>query len=820
MAVASLALLQEYARRLLRHRLSAALCCWRLHALKGVWLEGATATAARRVASRSNVPPVDHRRSTGGWPASSRHDAVSATSLACQLRLWADLAAAFGAWARPAMRTAATRRMRHRLASGRLGAAFAHLVAASQWRLVCRHAVRTFVWRGGAMAMRTWLARVAVALSRKFTLRRAAHHWRLRRARASLRALRAHARGAYATCRELSRLRHASDRAGSRALRTWRDAGTLRRLVRGAVSRRSPIDCRRALARWMDACALRLAAFQLHRRTARMLVTNPLRGVWSALRAGGARWAVLRRCVVTRITDGLLRAVDAWREAAAGARLVARARLRWHRAALVAATLAWRGGAAPRRRLCEISARCTLLPLGTALRRWRRGVARATPALQRMHAAAAARRCREAARAFRAWAVAAGAAISEHAFEHRSMVHWLQVELGQGLTLWRQSALRRRRASATLEAGALRWLAMGLVRAMAAWRERTASSVAALWQLHQSAVAWQQQSAVAALSAFWLHAAARRQQQACQLRAARYMLRGTGRYFVAWRVAAGQRAAVLRMAQRHGKAAGGGRSLEVRALRTWRGVCAAAVQVRALTSLVLRGGAGRAMRAWRAAAAERSRRLGAARRCAVDMVHREAGAALRSWAAWRAARGAARAVASHALQRVLRAREAAALAAWREAAAATGRRRRLLRGAVQRFRHTAQARAWHSWAQHGRRPAPPTAQALQRLRRPGLAAALQCWAAHALVLGPLARSQALARAERATHMQLQRSVQRWAGRHRLARAFLCLHRHHALRRAIAAWRAVLSTSSVHRLRALAVLRVRHVPSPKLEAFWR
>ena len=202
-------------------------------------------------------------------------------------------------------------------------------------------------------------------------------------------------------------------------------------------------------------------------------------------------------------------------------------------------------------------------------------------------------------------------------------------------------------------------------------------------------------------------------------------------------------------------------SAATRAMAAWR-ACAserarAAARRRRLQA-ALRGGKLRHMAHWRAAASERSRRLGAARRCAVDMVHREAGAALRSWAAWRAARGAARAVASHALQRVLRAREAAALAAWREAAAATGRRRRLLRGAVQRFRHTAQARAWHSWAQARRRlhrlralalralhmgligalltwraavahrPAPPTTQALQRLRWPDLAAALQCWA--------------------------------------------------------------------------------------------
>jgi hypothetical protein len=280
---------------------------------------------------------------------------------------------------------------------------------------------------------------------------------------------------------------------------------------------------------------------------------------------------------------------------------------------------------------------------------------------------------------------------------------------------------------------------------MVAWREHTASSVGALWRLHQSTVASQQQRAVGALSALWRHAAARRQQQACQLRAARYVLRGTGSYFVAWRLAARQRAAVQRVAQRSGAAAWGGRrALEARVLRTWRGVCDAAVQVRALTNLVLRGGAGRGLRTWRAAAAERSERLGAARRCAAGTMHKEVGAALRSWVAWRAARGAARARASHALQRVLRAREAAALAAWREAAGEAGRRRRRVRGAVQRLRQTAHARAWHRWAQHGRRPAPPTAQALQRLRRPGLAAALECWTARAMVLGPLARSQALA----------------------------------------------------------------------------
>ena len=369
MAVASLALLQSHATRLARHALLATLRCWRLHAHKGVVLEQATAATARRVVARSGLPSVDSRRGTSwtvavgtSWSRSSSRDgAASAASLACQLRRRANLAAAFGAWAGPAMRTAAARWLRHRLASGRLGAAFAHLVAVAQWRGACRHAVRTFVWRGGAMAVRAWLAQVALALSRAGSLRRATVHWRIRRARASLRALRAHACGAYARCRELARLRHASDLAERRALRAWREAGSLHRLVCSAAPRRAAIDCRRALASWMATCALRLAACQMHRRTARVLVTHPLHGAWSALRAGGARWAVLRRCVAGSIAHGLLRAVGTWREAAAGARWAGRALLRRQHAALLTALLAWRGGAAPRRRLCELSARCTLL---------------------------------------------------------------------------------------------------------------------------------------------------------------------------------------------------------------------------------------------------------------------------------------------------------------------------------------------------------------------------------------------------------------------------------------------------------------------------
>ena len=77
-----------------------------------------------------------------------------------------------------------------------------------------------------------------------------------------------------------------------------------------------------------------------------------------------------------------------------------------------------------------------LLPLRTALRRWRREVVYAMSTLQHLHAAAAARRYRDVSRGYRAWAVAAGAAISEHAFEHRSVLHWLQVELGQGVWCW------------------------------------------------------------------------------------------------------------------------------------------------------------------------------------------------------------------------------------------------------------------------------------------------------------------------------------------------------------------------------------------------
>ena len=231
---------------------------------------------------------------------------------------------------------------------------------------------------------------------------------------------------------------------------------------------------------------------------------------------------------------------------------------------------------------------------------------------------------------------------------------------------------------------------------MVAWREHTASSVGALWRLHQSTVASQQQRAVGALSALWRHAAARRQQQACQLRAARYVLRGTGSYFVAWRLAARQRAAVQRVAQRSGAAAWGGRrALEARVLRTWRGVCDAAVQVRALTNLVLRGGAGRGLRTWRAAAAERSERLGAARRCAVDIVHREVAAALRSWREVSAARsGALR------LWRRLVCREkVAALGAWGEVAAAAAQQQQLAMRAVMRIRGMATRRALARWVE-------------------------------------------------------------------------------------------------------------------------
>ena len=146
----------------------------------------------------------------------------------------------------------------------------------------------------------------------------------------------------------------------------------------------------------------------------------------------------------------------------------------------------------------------------------------------------------------------------------------------------------------------------------------------------------------------------------------------------------------------------------------------------------------------------------ALQRVGASLQHPQLCAALRSWASWRAARGAARAVAAHALQRLLRAREARALAAWREAAVEAGARRRVVRGAVRRVQHAARARA----------------------------------------------------------------LQRWAGRHRLARAFVGLHRRHALRRAVTRWRAALRTPSVHRLLSVARLRARHAPSPTLTAFWR
>ena len=164
----------------------------------------------------------------------------------------------------------------------------------------------------------------------------------------------------------------------------------------------------------------------------------------------------------------------------------------------------------------------------------------------------------------------------------------------------------------------------------------------------------------------------------------------------------------------------------------------------------------RALARWVEASGAAVRAWFALQRVGVSVLRRREAAALRSWASWRAARVAARAVAAHALQRLLRAREARALAAWREAAVEAGARRRVVRGAVRRVQHAARARA----------------------------------------------------------------LQRWAGRHRLARAFVGLHRRHALRRAVTRWRAALRNPSVHRLLSVARLRVRHLPSPTLTAFWR
>ena len=101
--------------------------------------------------------------------------------------------------------------------------------------------------------------------------------------------------------------------------------------------------------------------------------------------------------------------------------------------------------------------------------------------------------------------------------------------------------------------------------------------------------------------------------------------------------------------------------------------------------------------------------------------------------------------------------------------------------------------------------------------------ALLAWRAaadQALIFGPRARSQALARAERAAWMRLQHAVRLWADRCRLARVRTCSSRRHTLRRGITAWRASLHLSSAPRLRALAGLRMRRAPPLELDAFWR
>ena len=102
-AVARLSLLQDLAARLARHDLFAALRCWRRHEDKGAWVDDAASKTARRVVA-----------------GELRND---------------------------------------------MAATFASLVAAAWWRRMCRHAVRTIVWRGAAMAMRTWMDQASASHS-------------------------------------------------------------------------------------------------------------------------------------------------------------------------------------------------------------------------------------------------------------------------------------------------------------------------------------------------------------------------------------------------------------------------------------------------------------------------------------------------------------------------------------------------------------------------------------------------------------------------------------------------------------------------------
>jgi hypothetical protein len=139
-------------------------------------------------------------------------------------------------------------------------------------------------------------------------------------------------------------------------------------------------------------------------------------------------------------------------------------------------------------------------------------------------------------------------------------------------------------------------------------------------------------------------------------------------------------------------------SATTRAMEAWRACaleCARAAARRRRLQAALRGGRWRHLAHWRAAAAERSERLGAARRCAADIVHREVAAALRSWREV----SAARAGALRLWRRLVCREKVAALGAWGEVAAAAAAQQQLAMRAVMRIRGMATRRALARWAE-------------------------------------------------------------------------------------------------------------------------
>ena len=587
------------------------------------------------------------------------------------------------------------------------------------WRLV-RKTANALLHRHGRAALNSWRAafasaraklqcmRKAVSALRHGALLRSLNSWseaaaasataRRRLASAASEWSGGRRRAAWATWCDLVVERRALTRAAQamrtpavrRALFTWEAVtlqmqASLRQLRRAAGSLRAN-GLGRALNQWMHVATAAATAHQRLRSAAREWAGGRLRACWYSWLELLAERRTIARAAGGLIAPGLRQAMTSWAAMSAATQLARRACSRLRHSALLRAYNAWRERCAVEREDSRMrmwaARRIAADPVAIAVDVWRRHatqimalrarVTRMQPHVRMAHAAldrwqdyaAAWRRTvafgrrwleQAKAKALRTWVDAsirwrsvrhlalrvlrAGSARAlrqwrlqsrEHLRIKALAVRMLGWESAQAFDLWRSVTARHAHLLAKVRRAASFFAGDGCARALQSWRAITSVNGAAIKAIHHALGAWQQRGVSRAFLSLVDHAVSRREALQSARRSLAHLRHGAlGRAFRTWAHTAERCARLLRLGSRIGRTA------EVQAFNTWR--AAAAEHSRQLAAaryaadLLSGRGVVQAFNTWRAAAAEHSRQLAAARYAADLLSGRGVAPALVKW---------------------------------------------------------------------------------------------------------------------------------------------------------------------------------------------